>query len=187
MFLITIDPQYIHYDGKTQLHLACRDGNFELANELIKIGVDINKQDKDGATALYISKNIEIVKLLIESGADPDLHNYRSGYTPLLYAMVWWNEEKYKSLVPLTNLNIKSSFGFTALMFSAIYHRLDDIKFLISAGADLYIRNYEGMDFYDFLFEDEKEYIQAQFPEFISKRQLCLDDRSIKARLRWIQ
>lgn len=187
MFLITIDPKYIHYDGKTQLHLACRDGNFELANELIKLGVDINKQDKDGATALYISKKNEIVKLLIEVGADPDLHNYRSGYTPLLAAMVWWNEEKYNSLVPLTDLNIKSSFGYTALMFSAIYHRLDDIKFLIGSGSDLYIRNFEGMDFYDFLFEEEKEYVQAQFPEFLTKRQFYLDDRSIKARSRRIQ
>jgi ankyrin repeat protein len=187
MFSITIDPKYIHYDGKTQLHLACRDGNFELANELIKLGVDINKQDKDGATALYISKKNEIVKLLIEAGADPDLQNYRSCYTPLLDAMVWWNETKYNLLVPLTDLNIKCSFGYTALMFSAIYHRLDDIKFLISAGADLYIRNYEGMDFYDFLFEDEKEYIHTQLPEFLSKRQLLLDDCSIKALSRRIQ
>ena len=95
--------------------------------------------------------------------------------------MVWWNEAKYSFLLTLTDLNSKSNFGFTTLMFSSIYHSIKDIKFLIDTGADLYIRNYEGMDFYDFLFEEEKEYILTRFPEFLSKRQLLLNDASIKA------
>jgi ankyrin repeat protein len=181
-----VDPSYIHYDGKTQLHLACKDGNFALVNELLNLSVEINKQDSDGVTALHIAKHIEIVKMLIEAGANPNLHNHRSGYTPLLDAMVCWNEAKYNLLVPLTDLNIKSSFGYTALMFSAVYHRLDDVKLLIDAGADLYIRNFEGMDFYDLLMEDEKEYILTLHPAFLSKRQLCLDADSIKALARRI-
>lgn len=181
MFSMTIYPKYIHYDGKTQLHLACRDGNFELVKELLNLGVEINKQDSDGLTALHIAKNIEIIKLLIEAGANPNLQNHRSGYTPLLDSMVWWNEAKYDLLVPLTNLNIKSSFGNTALMFSTVYHRLDDIELLIKTGTDLYIRNYEGMDFYNFLLADEKEFIITRFPAFLSERQLRLDIASIKA------
>ena len=90
-------------------------------------------------------------------------------------------------LVPLTDLNLKSSFDYTTLMFSAIYHRLDDMKLLIDAGAVLFIRNYEGMDFYDFLLADEKEYISILFPEFLSERQLHLDLTSIKALSRRIQ
>ena len=175
------NPSYIHYDGKTQLHLACKDGNIELVKELLNQGVEINKQDSDGLTALHIAKNSEILKILLEAGANPNLQDYRSGFTPLLDTMVWWNEAKYTLLVLLTNLNLKSSFGYTALMFSAIYHRLDDIKLLIDAGADLFIRNYEGMDFYDFLLADEKEYIATLFPDFLSARQLCIDLTSIIA------
>ena len=66
-------------------------------------------------------------------------------------------------------------------MFSAVYHRLDDMKFLIDVGADLYIRNYEGMDFYNFLMENEKEYILTLFPVFLSERVLHLDRSCIKA------
>jgi ankyrin repeat protein len=176
-----VDPLYIHYDGKTQLHLACKDGNVVLVKELLNLAVEINKQDSDGVTALHIAKNSEILKILIESGANPNLQDYRSGYTPLMAAMVWWNEAKYNLLVPLTDLNLKSSFGYTPLMFSAIYHRLDDIKLLIDAGAVLYIRNFEGMDFYDFLMFDEKDYILSLFPQFLLKRQLCLTDACIKA------
>jgi hypothetical protein len=176
-----LDPAYIHYDGKTQLHFACKVGNVVLVKELLNQAIEINKQDSDGVTALHIAKNIEIIKLLIEAGANPNLQNHRSGYNPLLEAMIWWDEAKYNLLVPLTDLNIKSSFGYTALMFSAVYHRLNDIKLLIDAGADLYIRNFEGMDFYDFLMDDEKEYILSLFPQFLLKRQLCLTDAYIKA------
>ena len=181
MFPITTNPSYIHYDGKTQLHLACKDNNIELVKELLNQGVEINKQDSDGLTALHLTKNSEILNTLINAGANPNLQVYRSGYTPLLNAMVWWNYDKFKLLIPLTDLNIKSSFGYTALMFSSVYHRLDDIKLLIDAGADLYIRNYEGMDFYDFLLADEKEYISTLFPDFLSERQLRLDPTSVKA------
>jgi hypothetical protein len=66
-------------------------------------------------------------------------------------------------------------------MFSAVYNRLDDMKFLIDAGADLYIRNYEIMDFYNFLMEDEKGYILTLFPDFLSEKVFRLDRSSIKA------
>ncbi len=181
------NPSYIHYDGKTQLHLACKDVNIDLVKHLLKQEVEINKQDSDGLTALHIAQNMEILKILIEAGANPNLQVYRSGYTPLLDSMVWWNVDKYKFLVPLTDLNNKSIFGYTALMFSAVYHHLEDMKFLIDAGADLFIRNYEGMDFYDFLMKDEKEYILSLLPDFLSERKLHLDLSSIKALSRRIQ
>jgi len=187
MFPMITNPSYIHYDGKTQLHLACKDNNIAMVKELLNQGVEINKQDSDGLTALHLTKNSEILNTLINAGANPNLQDYRSGYNPLMEAMVWWDEAKYTLLVPLTDLNLKSSFGYTALMFSAIYHRLDDMKLLIDAGADLYIRNYEGMDFYDFLLADEKENISTLFPDFLSVRQLHLDLTSMKALSRRIQ
>ena len=181
MSSIKIDPKYIQYDGKTQLHLASKNGNSEIVKELLALGVEINKQDSDGVTALHIAKNIEIVKILVGAGANPNLQDYRSGFTPLLHSMVWWNTDKYNLLVPVTGLNIKSSFGITSLMFASIIHSLNDIKLLLDAGADPYIRNYQGMDFFDFLLEDEKEYILTRFPDFLSERKLRLDHASIKA------
>jgi hypothetical protein len=178
---LKIDFSYLLYDGKTQLHLACLHNDYEVVKELLNLGVNINKQDSDGNTALHLAKNSEIVNILIDDGANPNLQDYRSGFTPLLDSMVWWNTDKYNLLVPISNLNIKSSFGFTSLMFSAIYHSMDDIKLLLDTGADPYVRNYEGMDFYDFLFEDEKEYILTRFPDFLSERQLHLDHASVKA------
>jgi len=176
------DPYYIHYDGKTQLHFSCLASNIELAKELVNQGVDINKHDIDGSTALFIAKDSVIVKMLIRAGADPNLQQFRSGYNPLLDSMVWWNADKFNLLVPVTDLNSKTSFGYTALMFAAKYHSLDYINLLIDTGADIYVRNFEGEDFYDFLFDTEKEYILFRFPDFLYKRELYLTPALIKAR-----
>ncbi len=97
---MTTNPSYIQYDGKTQLHLACKNGNIELVKELLTLGVNINKQDSDGLTALHLTKNSEILNTLINAGANPNLQDYRSGYNPLLNGMVWWNEAKFNLLVP---------------------------------------------------------------------------------------
>ncbi len=180
MFPMITDSEYIRYDGKTQLHLACKDGNVVQVKELLNLGVDKNKQDSHGLTALHIAKNIEIVKKLIEAGADPNLQDYRSGFTPLMDSMVWWNTDKYALLVPITNLNIKSCFGITPLMLAAKIHSLKDIKLLLDACADPYIRNYSGMDFYDYLFDYEQAYILELLPDFLSKQALRLDTASIK-------
>ena len=43
---------------------------------LIKSGADVNKQDKDGKTALFYAAsggNDDIVMLLLKSGADADI------------------------------------------------------------------------------------------------------------------
>ena len=58
----------------TQLcHSAAIQGHIECLKELIAAGADINKEDKDGRTALWTAANqghIECLKELIAAGAD---------------------------------------------------------------------------------------------------------------------
>ena len=52
---------------------AANQGHIECLKELIAAGADINKEDKDGDTALYSAANqghIECLKELIAAGAD---------------------------------------------------------------------------------------------------------------------
>jgi ankyrin repeat protein len=175
------DPCYIHYDGKTQLHFTCQASNIELVKELLLLGVDINKQDFDGRTALHLAKNPVIVKMLLEAGANPGLQNRPSGYTPLLDTFIWHNKPKFDLLVTVSDLNIKTFYGYTALMLASRLDDLNTIEILINAGADLYIRNNEGEDFYDLLITPSKEIIAAKYPEFLLLRELRIDPASIKA------
>lgn len=175
------DPYYIHYDGKTQLHFSCQASNIELVKELLLLGVDINKQDYDGRTALHLTKNPEIVKLLMDSGANPNLQDRLSGYTPLLDTFIWPNKLKFDLLVTVTDLNIKTLYGYTALMLASRLDELNTIETIINAGADLYIRNNEGEDFYDILITPSKAIIAGKYPEFVIARELSKDSLSIQS------
>ena len=78
--------------GKSQLlgditH-AARFGEYDIAAELIRCGAGLNAVNTDGNNALWLacfSGNLQLIKLLIESGINPDNQN-ESGVTCLMYA-----------------------------------------------------------------------------------------------------
>ncbi|XP_030064130.1 LOW QUALITY PROTEIN: caskin-2 [Microcaecilia unicolor] len=66
------DPNYT-----TPLHLASKNGHKEIIWQLLKAGIEINKQTKTG-TALHeaaLYGKTEIVRLLLESGIDVNIRN----------------------------------------------------------------------------------------------------------------
>ena len=56
---------------------AVMQGSIAAAQKIIKAGnVDINHQDKDGRTALYIAAfngHLDMIRLLLDAGANPNL------------------------------------------------------------------------------------------------------------------
>lgn len=75
--------------GRSELHYASNEGDFNKVKNLIDNGVDVNLKDKEGWTPLHFaaqSQNHDIVLLLIEAGAEIngcDSH----GNTPLSNAV----------------------------------------------------------------------------------------------------
>ena len=64
-------------DRLTQLVQAIEAEDCDRARDLVRDGIDLNAPCQDGATALMIAVlcgNREIVKLMLEHGADPNLH-----------------------------------------------------------------------------------------------------------------
>jgi len=73
---------------RTALQLAAAKGRIDAAEVLIKMGANIDLQDKNGATALTLAvenEQLDVVKLLISFGANPDIKN-RDGRTALRVA-----------------------------------------------------------------------------------------------------
>jgi len=67
-----------NYGGASALHLACRDGNFEIAKVLIENGANVNLADNEGWTPLMrasLAGNSRIVEHLIANGADSSAIN----------------------------------------------------------------------------------------------------------------
>lgn len=75
--------------GHTCLMIACYKGHLKIARYLIELGADVNRKSVKGNTALHDcaeSGSLEILTLLLESGAKMDVDSY--GMTPLLAAAV---------------------------------------------------------------------------------------------------
>ncbi|KAK8745843.1 hypothetical protein OTU49_000045 [Cherax quadricarinatus] len=79
---ITADPQYIQWLNyrvrpymSPPLRLAVSGGNPECVEVLVSAGADIELEDVKGQTPIFVAtcqKKLEIMKLLLEYGADPE-------------------------------------------------------------------------------------------------------------------
>jgi ankyrin repeat protein len=81
--------------------------------------------------------NLEMVKLLIEKGADVEDKD-KDGATVLVHATLMGNPEIVRFLIDKgADVNAQTSQGLTALMMAADQGNLEIVKFLIEKGADV--------------------------------------------------
>jgi len=77
--------------GSTALIDSVMTKNFELMKDLLKAGINVNIQSKDGQTALIIAVGIEdekYVEALLNAGSDPDIED-SMGMSARQYAMLF--------------------------------------------------------------------------------------------------
>ena len=86
----------------------------------------------------------DVIQLLLERGADPDLPDY-FGYTPLHRAMYHGNKDVVQLLLDGgANLNITNKCGETPLHIAAFVDQRELVQLLLNAGAELNITSYAG-------------------------------------------
>lgn len=102
---LSIKQEYLNGGFSGMLHLAISNEKWDIAEDLIRRGIDVNMQDENGNTVLhYISSkpiNIDIAEKILIAGGNPNIEN-RWAVTPL-YELVCnnnyqWKEQKYKLL-----------------------------------------------------------------------------------------
>ena len=104
--------------------------------KLINLGIDINKKDSLGRTALMYACSYDITKLKLLTADGLDISD--SAYNALIKDI----ENKDIELVQLfidngIDVNIKDNNGGSALMTAVIYGRKQIVKLLIESGAEI--------------------------------------------------
>lgn len=113
----------------------------------IRSGCNVNGKNVFRAAPLHIifediknpfdSSTIQVLKLLIDAGADVNIDDSRN-WTPLLYAIGANYTEEAKYLIDNKKilLNKKSSMGRTALHYAVLKNNSEIVTALLEAGAD---------------------------------------------------
>merc|ERR1712241_158759 len=123
----------------------------EMSRELLDQVV--NLADVNGNTALHYSVshgNFDVVSILLDSKvANANILN-KAGYTcSMLISLAVISNDSHRAIVKklfaISDLNLRASqHGQTALMLAVSHGRLDMVKILADAGADLNIRDEDG-------------------------------------------
>ena len=137
-------------DKVFQIHKACEIGSLILTEFLIEhCNVNIDSQDKNGQTPLMIASErgyLDIVKYLIEKGANTEAKTKIDGKTALHWAPKENLLEFGKYLVEHCNVNIdsQSNVGFTPLMIASEKGNLNVVKCLCEKGANTEAKDEKG-------------------------------------------
>ncbi|MEM7456641.1 MAG: PQQ-binding-like beta-propeller repeat protein, partial [Planctomycetota bacterium] len=121
----TIDEAY--------LHAAARNEDVEAVRKALDAGVDVNAKTEYGSTALFFAcdrGNAEIVQLLLESGADPNVTDTFYQATP----MTWAQSKGHNEIVALL---LKAGVdGADGMLIGAVTSdNVDQARSIIESGA----------------------------------------------------
>ncbi|XP_052898420.1 ankyrin-3-like isoform X2 [Anopheles moucheti] len=105
-------------NGLNALHLAAKDGHYDIVNELLKRGALVDNATKKGNTALHIASlagQKEIIQLLLQFNASVNVQS-QNGFTPLYMAAQENHDECVNYLLAKgANPALATEDGFTPL------------------------------------------------------------------------
>jgi len=112
------------------LHLAVSQNNIMVIRQCLFYGIDVNRVDFIGNTALYYCQSLEVAKFLVDHGADVNLLNHY-GKTAVVDLYGTSNQEIIRYLIPITDLDLTGINSRSyKLLDRMIYHGEEDLSLL---------------------------------------------------------
>ena len=138
-----VDVNETAVDGMTALHWAVQRDDTKMAEMLIRSGANAQPANRYGVRPLALAAvngNAEILKLLLDAGADPN-----AGLSPDETAvMAAARTGKVDALTLLLDhggrIDARDARGQTALMWAAARNNGPAVRLLVEAGADVKVR-----------------------------------------------
>lgn len=145
-------------ESQNLVHFAVVYNQFEIVESLKHGGARLDTRDSIGKTPLMVAieyRNLEMVKFLLELGANPNTINHLSKSTSLHMSIFYIKDagiiETYIDLLLKYGANwyARSHFGFDALYYAFLHKNDPAAIHLIRIGMDVNFRNDEA--FHDYL------------------------------------
>lgn len=117
------DPHIPNKNGRTPLHLACKENGSAALRMLLEYGADLSICDRDGLTALHIASKygcLEVMRLLLDHGADPCVGD-NTGSTALHRAARYGKHEAVRLLLDHGGVElacIRDKYGIMAVRYA---------------------------------------------------------------------
>ena len=156
---VTEPAPYVYFPEKQEQEMAAAiyNGNRDSVRLLIRKGIDLNKPGSGGMTYLFYAMQMidyDMVKLLLENGADPNVHSefYRNPElhkkgksdildeeTPLEYSGLGAFDIKFMKLLIEHGANVNDTTIISPLSTSCSVQRQgrEKIRYLVEHGADI--------------------------------------------------
>ena len=146
-----VDPNGRDAQGRSALEAALRESSGHAVDALLALPVlDVNSANAAGETPLMLAAllgQLDAVKKLAARGAQIN----KPGWSPLHYACSGPDEGVIAWLLAHgAAIDARSPNGSTPLMMAARYGAMDSAGLLLSSGADVNLRNEQGLQALDF-------------------------------------
>ena len=125
-----------------RIFVGAYSGSINIIKEQLDKGVDVNATNETRQTALHVTQKEEIVRILIENGANVDARDDME-MTPI------FNKEVKIAEILLdagADINARSAKGNTPFLWYTYCGYLDGMRFLVSRGADINICNADNQN-----------------------------------------
>ena len=133
------DPNFTNDRERTLLHLAVLYDRVTLIPNLISCGVDIDRQDFQGSTALHLATkcaNMDAVTALMDFSPQPHMLDH-SGMAPLHYAVIEECDQLVRLLVITGSLwDVPNADGLTAFQLACSCAHFNIMRSFLEEGSD---------------------------------------------------
>nr|XP_046189135.1 B-cell lymphoma 3 protein-like isoform X1 [Oncorhynchus gorbuscha] len=145
------DPGALDRNGQTTVHLCCEHGQQACLSVVLShpsILTCLEVRNYEGLTPLHLAVqggHKELVRMLLDAGADINAMDIKSGHSPLIHAVENHNMDMVHFLIENDcNVNGQSYSGNTALHSACGRGQVDTARLLLKNRADSSVKNYHN-------------------------------------------
>lgn len=139
-----MDPNAVDPKGQPVLHIAAREGNLDVVKALVEAGADVDRRNAFKETPIMLASLAGSANI-VEYLLSKDAEVNQPGWTALLYAATNGRTDIVKMLLEASAyIDCTSPNGTTPLMMATRGGYIDTVRLLLEEGADPTVKNENG-------------------------------------------